>query len=161
MMDTDPVPDQARQRFAEPRGEPEPAECLRYRVLFGAAGKIQAGQRLRPLQRGGLGEMDDIDRRLMRADQFLERFGDRRPSVGEGQRHRAFGTGHHGGTATGAAFQIGGEEIHLTEGGRHEQELGSGQFQQRHLPRPAPARVGVEMELVHHHLAHLGIGAFP
>ena len=28
------------------------------------------------------------------------------------------------------------------------------QFDQRHLPRPAPVGVGVEMELVHHHLVY-------
>jgi len=53
-------------------------------------------------------------------------------------------------------LQIGGEEVDLTESGRHQQELGARQLQQRHLPGPATIGVGIEMELVHHHLTDIG-----
>lgn len=42
---------------------------------------------------------------------------------------------------------------------RHEDELCPGQLEERHLPRPAPVWVAVEVELVHDHLVDPGVGA--
>ena len=47
----------------------------------------------------------------------------------------------------------------VTERGRHQDELRPGQLDQRDLPGPAALGVGVEVELIHHHLAHVGCGA--
>ena len=48
----------------------------------------------------------------------------------------------------------------VAERGAHQQELRLGEHQDRHLPRPAALRVGVEVELVHHDLADVGVLAF-
>ena len=44
----------------------------------------------------------------------------------------------------------------VAERRRHQQELRLRQLEQRHLPGPAPVGLGVEVELVHHHLADVG-----
>ena len=89
VVHADAVPDQPGQRLAEPGGEPEVADHLGDRVLLGPGRDVDADQRLRPLQRRGLGEVHDVDRRLVGAEQLLERLVQRRHGVGEDQRHRA------------------------------------------------------------------------
>src|SRR6266700_43856 len=49
----------------------------------------------------------------------------------------------------------------VAERGRHEQELGPRQLDQRHLPGPAAVRVGVVVELVHDHQVGVRLGAVP
>lgn len=63
--------------------------------------------------------------------------------------------GHEVHGAPRALLEHGGDVTHVAEGGAHQQELCTGQGEQRHLPGPAAVGVGVEVELVHHDAAHL------
>ncbi len=153
----DPVPDQPGQRLAEARGEPEVADQIRDRVLLRAGAHVDAHQGLRLLHRGRLGEVHDVDRRLPGGEQFLQRLVQRRDHVGEQQRHRPGRRADDGGRPAGAPGQVPLEPADVAQRGRHQQELGAGQFDQRHLPGPAAVGVGVEVELVHDHLADVGL----
>ena len=84
----DAVPDQPGQRLAEAGREPEPADQLGDRVLLRAAADVDAHQRLRLLDRRRLGEVHDVDRRLLGVEQFLDRLVQRLEHEPEGQRHR-------------------------------------------------------------------------
>ena len=156
VVHADAVPDQPRQRLAEARGEPEVADQAGDRVLLRAGAHVDAHQRLRLLDRGGPGEVHHVDRRLLGRQQLLERLVQRGEHVGEDQRHRTLGGADHGGRSAGAPGQVLLEPGHVAERGRHQHELRLRQLDQRHLPGPAPRRVGVEVELVHHHLADVG-----
>ena len=107
-------------------------------------------------RRGGLGEVHDVHRRLVRGEQLLERLVDRRQRPLVAQRHRAHGTADHGGRAPGASGEIVHEAGDVAERRGHQQELGLRQLDQRHLPGPAAVGLGVEVELVHHHLPDVG-----
>ena len=128
------------------------ADPGRDRLLVGAlADPRRRQQRRRVLDRGRLGEVHDVHRRLVGRDQLLERLGERRHRPGEVQRHRAYGVGDDRGRPAVAPGQVVDEAGDVAERGRHQQELRLRQLQQRHLPRPAAVRLGVEVELVHHH----------
>ena len=118
---------------------------------------VDAHQRLRPLQRRGLGEVDDVDRRLPGVQQLLDRLVHRRRRVVVVQRHRALGVGDQRGRPAGAAGEVLAQRRDVAEGGRHQQELRLRQLQQRHLPGPAAVGVAVEVELVHDHEADVGV----
>ena len=105
--------------------------------------------------------MHHVDGRLTGGEQLLQRLVQRHGGVGEQQRHRAFGRGHHGGGPPGPAGQVFLKTADVPQRRRHQQELRLRQFDQRHLPGPAPVRVGVVMELVHDHLADVGGRALP
>ena len=60
-----------------------------------------------------------------------------------------------GGTP-GAPGQVGLEPADIAERRRHQDELGLREFEERDLPCPASVWFGVEVELVHHDLAHVG-----
>ena len=118
---------------------------------------VDAHQRLRPLHGLRLGEVHDVDRRLMGLQQLGQRLGQRRRAVLVRQRHGA-GRGAHDRSGTaGAAGQILLEALDITQRRGHQNELRLRQLQQRDLPRPAPVGLGVEVELVHHHLADVGV----
>ena len=67
VVHADAHPDEPRQRLAERRGEPEVAQRVGDDVALLAGRDLDAGQRLRPLQRGDLGEVHDVDRGLARS----------------------------------------------------------------------------------------------
>jgi hypothetical protein len=142
----------------KPGGEPEVADGLGDRVLLLAGAHVDAHQRLRALQRGGLGEVHDVDRRLVGAEQLLDRLVQRRHRVREDQRHRPLGVVT---TAVGRPVRRvrSLEPGDVAERRRHQHELRLRQLEQRHLPGPAAVGLGVEVELVHHDLADVGVGA--
>src|SRR5690606_32506933 len=76
------------------------------------------------------------------------------------QGDRAGGAGDQGGLAAGAAGQVRFEERGVAEGGGHAGELGSGEFEQGHLPGPAAVGFGVEVELVGDDRVAVEVGAF-
>ena len=148
-----------RQGAAEAGGEPEAADGRGDRVLLGPGAHVDAHQRLGPLQGGGLGEVHDVDRRLVGGEQFLDRLVQRRHRVREEQRDRPLGVADHGGRPAGAPAQVVDEAGGVAQRGRHQEELRLRQLDERHLPGPAAVRLGVEVELVHHDLADVGVGA--
>ncbi len=156
VVDADAVPDQAGQGPAEPGGEPESADRLGDGVLLRTAAHVDAHQRLGAFQRRRLGEVDDVDRCLVGAQQLFQRLVQRSGHVAVEQRYRALRGPDDGGRPAGPASQILLEAADVTEGGRHEDELRVRELEQRHLPRPAAVGIGVEVELVHHDLPHLG-----
>ena len=111
------------------------------------------------LDGGRLGEVDDVDGVLARRHELLEGVVERLHRPAEAQRHGTFGVVHDGGVAAGAPLEVLDEEGDVAQGGRHQQELGVEQLQQRHLPGPAAVVLGVEVELVHHHEADVGTPA--
>ena len=66
------------------------------RVLLGPGAHVDRHQRLGPLERGRLGEVDDVDRRLVGGEQLLERLVQRRQRVRVRQRHGPLRRRHHG-----------------------------------------------------------------
>ncbi len=161
MVHADAVPDQPGQGLAESRAEPEAADQLGDRVLLGPAADIDAHQRLRLLDRGGLGEVDDVDRGLPGGEQLLDRLVQRLEDEPEGQRHRALGGLDDRRGPAGAASQVLLEPGYVAKSGGHQQELGPRKLDQRHLPGPAAVGVGVVMELVHDHQVGIGLRAVP
>ena len=157
VVHADAGPHQPGQRRAEPLAEPEAADHLCDAVLRLPGRQRRTEQRLGALQGGRLGEVDDVQRRLVRVDQVLDGVDDRGQRIGEHQRHRTFHALHHCGGPAGAAGEIVPEERDVAEGGRHQDELRLRQFDDRHLPRPAAVGVGVVVELVHHDLADVGL----
>ncbi len=161
VVDANAVPHQAGQCLAEAGRKPEVADHLGDGVLVRAAADVDTHQRLGLLQRRRLSEVHDIGRRLVSAEQLLQGFVQWRGDVAEDQRDRALGGADHRSGPAGAPGQVRLEPAHIAQRRRHQDELRAGQLDQRHLPRPAPVRVGVVMELVHHHLADIGGGAVP
>ena len=103
--------------------------------------------------------MHDVDGGLVGGEQLLQRLVQRLEAEGEDQRDRALGVLDDGGGPAGALGEVFLEPGDVAEGGRHQDELRLGQFDQRDLPRPAPVGVGVVVELVHDDLADVGVGA--
>ncbi|CAB4911889.1 unannotated protein [freshwater metagenome] len=161
VMHPDTVTNESGQRRPEAGGEAEVADGLGYRGLLLLGRDIDARQGLSAFECRCLGEVHDVHRRQVRLHQLLDRFADRGGDVREHQRDRPFGTGDDGGRAAGASGQIVAEERDVAQRRRHEQELGVRQFDQRYLPGPPPVRLGVVVELVHDHLADVGVGALP
>ena len=157
----DPLPQEARQRLAERRGEPESADQLRDRVALLPAGDAGARQRLRPLERRELREVHDVDRRLTGRQQVVDRLVDRRQLVVVVQRDGAIHAGHARRLTARAPAEVVGERRHVAQRGRHQQELRARQGEERHLPGPAAVRVAVEVELVHHDLTDRGVRPVP
>ena len=135
VVDADPVPDQSRQRRAEGRGEAEPTDQVGDRGLLLLGAHVDAHQRLRPLQRRGLGEVDDVDRRLLRVEQVADRLVHRRGRVVVVQRDRALGVGDQRRRPAGASGEVLAQERDVAERGRHQQELRASA-----APAAAPAR---------------------
>ena len=161
VVDADSMAHQAAQGAAESGGEAKAPDLLGDGALLLAGADIQAHQCLRTFQGPCLRGMDDVDRSLALVQQDLDRLMDRRGHIFELQRHRPFPTGDHRRWAPGASGEIGGDARGVPEGGRHEQELRAGQFDERHLPGPAAVAVAVVVELVHADQPHIGVGAFP
>ena len=103
--------------------------------------------------------MHDVHGGLVGGEQLLQRLVQRLQAEGEDQRDRALGVLDHRGGPAGAPGEVFLEPGDVAEGGRHEDELRLGQFDERDLPRPAPVGVGIVVELVHDDLADVGVGA--
>ena len=123
VVHADAEPQQPRQGLAERGREAEAADHLRDAVAVLAGGDVRAGQRLRPLERGGLREVHDVDRRLVRRQQLVDRVVDRLDLVEEVQRHRPLDAGDRRGLAARAPAEVGGERRHVAERRRHQHEL--------------------------------------
>ena len=101
--------------------------------------------------------MDDVDRRLLRLQQIADRLVHRRGRVVVVQRNRALGIRDQRRGPAGAAGEVLAQERDVAERGRHQQELGVRQLQQRNLPGPAAVGVAVEVEFVHDHQADVRV----
>ena len=161
VVDADARGHEAPQVLADGSVEAEPAHRLAHRCLLGRAQHVEAGEALSPGRGLLLGEVDDVDRRLAPLQQLLHRHVQRGLAVLEVQGHRPLRRGHQGGVAPGPGGQVGPHPGGVAQGGRHEQELGPAQLQQRHLPGPAPVPVAVVVDLVHHHEVGAGGGPGP
>ena len=160
VMHPDAVAHQPRQRRAERGGESKRPDQLGDGRLFVFGAHVDTHQGLGPFQGGLLGEVHHVDRGLAGVKQFGDGLVHRRDRIRVVQRHRAFGVRDQGGRPAGAPGEVLTQERHITEGGRHQQELGSRQLQQRHLPGPAAVGVAVEVELIHHHQADVSLSTF-
>ena len=123
------------------------------------AGDSGGGERLRGGQRRILGEVDDIDRRLVPVEQQFDGVFERFVGVFVGQRDRPGRVGDDVDVGVGHVLEFVGDGVDVAEGGAHQQELGARQGQQRHLPGPAAFRIAVVMEFVHRHAADIGVTA--
>ena len=159
VVDADAAADEARQRPAEAGGEAEPADRVGDRRALLARAELRRHERLRALERRGLREVNDVDRRAIRPRELLEKLVQRLQRPGEVERHGPLGVVDEGRLAAGPPGQVLAQRRDVAERRRHQQELRVRQAEQRHLPRPAALRLGVEVELVHHDLADVGAGA--
>ena len=159
VVDADAVAHQPRQRLAEPGREPEAADQLGDGVLLLAGADVDAHQRLGALERRGLGEVHDVDRRLAGRSRSSSVSWTGVVRVVEVQRDRPVRRADHGRRSPGTPRQVRLEARHVAERRRHEEELRARQLEERHLPRPAAVGVGVEVELVHHDDTDVGVGA--
>ena len=129
-------------------------------VLLLARADVDAREILRALRRLRLREMHHIHRRLALGGELLQRLRQRDFRVGKLQRHRArpcdFTVDRR---APGELRQFLLEELRLAQRRGHQQEARLRQREQRHLPRHAAVAVGVPVELVHHHVVHVGVRA--
>ena len=75
------------------------------------------------------------------------------------QRHRPGRAGDHRRVPSRTPGQVVHERGDVAERRRHQQELRVRQLEDRHLPRPATVGLGVEVELVHHHLPDVRVGS--
>ena len=139
--------------------ELEAVQLTGQRVFLVAGADVHAGEILRALGRLELGEMDDVHGAFISSDQGFQRPGQRRFAIRIIERHRAVVRLDGDGLASGQPRQFLLEERGIAQSGRHEQEPGLGQGQQRSLPGHAPFTVGVVMELVHDHVVHRGVRA--
>ena len=160
VVDADPVADQTVQRLAEARSETEPGNQFGDPVLLLAGANIDAHQRLGSLDGFELAEVHHIDGSLLGGQQFLHGLLNRLLGVVVVQGDGALGVGYRGGVPAGTLGQFVFETGDVAQGRGHEQELRLGQLEQRDLPGPTALRVGVEVELVHHHRAQIGVGPF-
>ncbi len=152
VVHTDPRTQVLAEGFAEARGEAEVTELLDDRRLLVLAGEVGAQQRLGAVDGVLLREVHDVHRCAVGVHEVFDDLAEGLDHVAEAQRDRAVDARDLGDGAAGALLEVGAEHLCVTEGRRHEQELGLGQLEQRHLPRPAALGVGVEVELVHDHL---------
>ena len=129
VVHADAVAYELGERPAEPRREAEPADELGDLVLLGAGEQVDAHQRLRPLDRRCLGEVNDVHGGLVRGQQLVEHLGERRHPelVDEGD-----GTGGRPDDRNGPVGAIGervGEPAHIAERGGHQDELSVGELE--------------------------------
>jgi hypothetical protein len=102
--------------------------------LFLLAAVVHTHQRLGLLRGLVLRKMDHIQGCFALAHQGADGFVGRRLQVGEFQGHRAMRPAHLGHLLLAAGFQILPDLRGVSEGGRHQQEGGSGQGEQGNLP---------------------------
>ena len=101
--------------------------------------------------------MDDVERGVAVAQGELDRALERGVDELVGEGHRSWGVGDDVDASVGVLLERGGDVGHVAERRAHEKELHVREGEQRNLPRPAAVRVGVEVELVHGHAAHVGL----
>ena len=157
MVHADPGAQQPRERGPETAPEAEIAERLHDLGLTRLGRQIHAQQGGRPLHRLLLGEVDDIDRRLVLPHQALKQLTDRLDDVLHLQRNRPHGVVDDGDLAARALAQVPHEEGDVAQRGRQQHHLRLGQLQEGHLPGPAALRVGVVVELVHDDAVHVHV----
>ena len=148
MVDADAGGDEPAQVLADRRVEAEAVERGLQRLLLGLAERVEGEVVLRRLGGVLLGEVDDVDRRLAAFQQLLDAGVQGGRAVLEVQRHGPLDRGDDASVAPGAGGEVVTEERDVAERGRHQQELGVGELEERHLPGPAPLRVAVVVELV-------------
>ena len=148
MVDADTGGDEAAQILADRRVEPEPGECLFDLCLLGLRQRVEREVVLRRLGRVLLREVHEVDRRLARLEQFGDAVVQRGRAVLEVERNGSLDRFHDRGVAPGPLGEVATEELDVAERRRHQQELCVRELEQRHLPRPAPLGVAVEVELV-------------
>ena len=96
VVDADAAADQPRQRPAEAGGEAEAADRVGDRVALLARAQLRRHERLRALERRGLREVDDVDRRAIRPHELLEQLVQRLQRPGEVERHGPLGARRRG-----------------------------------------------------------------
>jgi hypothetical protein len=141
-------------------GEREAGGARRDFGLLLPGADLQAGEVLRTARGVRLREMDDVGGRLALVHELLDRMRQRDLGVGVLEGNGAIAGLHRDRRATVEAADRVLEEPRIAERRRHQQEARLRHREQRQLPRDAAVAVGVVVELVHHHVADGGVGAF-
>ena len=123
VVDADSGAHQAVEGRTEPRREPEPADRLADRIPLLARRDLGARQRLRPLDRGGLREVHDVDGGEAVGEQLFDGLVHGRHHVPVVEGYRALDAGDLRDLASGAALEVGGQVGEVAERRRHEHEL--------------------------------------
>ena len=128
MVQADAVADESLQILADRGVEPEATHFFAHGGLFVLVEHVQAAQVLSLLGSCLLGEVNDVDGRPVSVDQIDDRLVEGGLAVLERQRDRSDGVSHGHRGAASAVGEVLGEAGRRSEGGRHQQELGIGQF---------------------------------
>ncbi len=158
VVDADAVAHQLGQGLAEAGAEAEGADAVGDRLLVDLDLR-PLEQRGRVLDRGGLGEVHDVDGRLAGLHQLGERLVEVLHGPREVQRDGTLGVRDDRDLPARTTREVLDEERDVAQGRRHQQELRVQELEQRHLPRPPAIGLGVEVELVHHDQADVGRAA--
>ena len=150
MVNADPVAQEALELLAVRRVEAGVGHRDAQRLLVGLRRDVDAHQVLRLFGGAPLREVDQVDRRAVDRDQVGDRLVQRRLAVVELQRHRALAPAHHRHLALGQRREPVGDDVHVAQRGRHQEERRLRQAEQRDLPGHPALAIGVVVKLVHH-----------
>ena len=158
VVDADAAAHQLGQCLTKGSGEAERADLFSDLLFFflGDDG-TEGGERLGTFGRLALAEVHHVGRRFAVGEKLFDGFVHCGKGVGEIEGDRSLRATDVVRRAPSAAGKVLFEPVGVAQGGRHEQELRLGQFQQRDLPGPAAIRLGVVVELVHHHLVDVRV----
>ena len=117
---------------------------------FLAAPDLHARERLRELGALALGEVHDVDGALLLLQEVFDRLVERGLAVLVVERHRPLLGRDVRDLAARVALQAFRDRASVAQRRRHQQELGPGQDEERHLPGDAALSVRVVVKLVHH-----------
>ncbi len=157
-MEPHPVAEVAAQVLAEGGVEAEALERRLDPFLLLLRGELGGHQILRLLGRGTLGEVHQVDRGAPGRDQLLDGLVERRLLPDEVERDGAVVAAHLRQLPSGERDQPLGDDSHVAERGRHEEEARLVEEQEGDLPGHAALPVPVVVELVHDHGVDPGVG---
>ena len=161
VVHADPLPQESAEDAPKRGREPEVTDRIGNGLFALWPDHLGRGHRLRSFDCIRLREVHDVDGRTCRVQEVVDGLVHWSHGVLEAQRHWPLDAGHEHRLAAGAALKVTGDHRHVAERCRHQQELRVCHSEQRHLPRPPTIGVGVEVELVHDHLADRRIRPVP
>ena len=120
VVEADAVTNEPAEVLADRGVEPEALQIVTQGALLGLGQHVEAAQVLGLVGGRLLGEVHYVHRGPILLDQVGDRLVQRGLPVGELEGNRPFGVRHHPHPPTGTGFEVFGEALGRSEGGRHE-----------------------------------------